>query len=253
MSLPQYPGKHAAQALITPEVDAEYAAEQNVKLRDCPKALILTFHTSLFELICEEWPCKRLDEGRSLYDLYQLEGQDLGVVGGFGIGAPVAAIVLEELIEAGAETVLSVGYAGALQSDVEMGTPIVCTRALRDEGVSYHYLEPARWVGASSALIEACKKACQENNQPVRLGDTWTISAPYRETLPEIKRYAEEGILTVEMEAAALFAVAQYRDIEAGAMFAVSDYLGPEEWDPQFHAARPALEELLEIARVALA
>lgn len=252
MSLPQYSGKHTAPALITPEVDAEYAAEQNLELRDCPEALILTFQPSLVEFISEEWPCQLLEEGRSLYDLYRLKGQELGIVGGFGIGAPTAAVVLEELIEAGAKTVLSVGYAGTLQSDLEMGMPIVCTRALRDEGVSHHYLEPGRWVEASPTLIDACRKAGKEGDRSLRRGETWTISTPYRETLPEINRYADEGILTVEMEAAALFAVAQYRDIEAGALFAVSDYVGPEGWDPQFHATGSALEELLEIARVAL-
>jgi uridine phosphorylase len=40
----------------------------------------------------------------------------------------------------------------------------------------------------------------------------------------------------VEMEAAALFAVAQYRQVEMAAAFVVSDSLADLVWEPQFHA-----------------
>ncbi|MFT4965052.1 MAG: uridine phosphorylase, partial [Halobacteriales archaeon] len=72
------------------------------------------------------------------------------------------------------------------------------------------------------------------------------------ETIPEIERYAEEGIVTVDMEAAALFAVAEYRDVEAGALFTVSDYLGPDEWDPRFDATDEHLQQLFDVATAAV-
>jgi uridine phosphorylase len=60
------------------------------------------------------------------------------VVGGFGIGAPAAATVLEELIALGVREFISIGTAGCLQPQRALGEAIVCTGAIRDEGVSHH-------------------------------------------------------------------------------------------------------------------
>jgi purine-nucleoside phosphorylase len=67
-------------------------------------------------------------------------------------------------------------------------------------------------------------------------GATWTIDAPYRETVDEVRHYRANGVLTVEMEAAALFAVATVRGVEAASAFVLSDLLGETEWMPDFGA-----------------
>lgn len=67
-------------------------------------------------------------------------------------------------------------------------------------------------------------------------GTSWTIDAPYRETRAEIQRYKKEGVQTVEMEAAAMFAVGKLRKVRMAAAFSVSDIIGGEEWEPSFHA-----------------
>jgi uridine phosphorylase len=67
-------------------------------------------------------------------------------------------------------------------------------------------------------------------------GATWTIDAPFRETTEELRHYREDGVLTVEMEAAALFAVAQHRRFDAAAAFVLSDTLSDAEWIPDFGA-----------------
>jgi uridine phosphorylase len=86
-------------------------------------------------------------------------------------------------------------------------------------------------------------------------GPTWTIDAPYRETVEEIRHYQAEGVLTVEMEAAALFAVGQCRAIEVAAAFVISGSLGELVWDPEFRApaTRDALIELYRVAVQTLA
>lgn len=83
-------------------------------------------------------------------------------------------------------------------------------------------------------------------------GSTWTIDAPYRETKAEVKHYQKEGVLTVEMEAASLFAVAQYLGVEAGAILTISDYLSEDEWDLHFHLTEEHLKKLFLIAKNAL-
>lgn len=253
MTVPHHDGKHDAEAVITPERHASYFTEQGLALEDVPESVVVTFQRSLFEDVVETRGGEQLAGGPMLYSLYSLaDDPNVGVVGDFGIGAPIAAMVAEELIEAGVERLLAVGLAGSLDPEVGTGEPVVCTRALRDEGVSHHYLDAGRWIAATEEMVARCERSVREAGRPAREGPTWTTSAPYRETTPEIERYASEGVLTVEMEAAALFAVAAFRDVEAGAMFAVSDHLEPDGWEPKFHATQEDLLALFDLGRDAL-
>ena len=70
----------------------------------------------------------------------------------------------------------------------------------------------------------------------MRSGMTWTIDAPYRETVAEVKHYQDAGVLTVEMEAAALFAVATIRGVPIASAFSISDLLTSVTWEPRFDA-----------------
>ena len=81
------------------------------------------------------------------------------------------------------------------------------------------------------------------------LGTSWTTDAPYRETYEEVEKYRKEGVLTVEMEAAAIFAVTKYLNVEAGALFTISDYLCEEEWQLHFHLTEEHLKTLFTIAK----
>jgi purine-nucleoside phosphorylase len=65
----------------------------------------------------------------------------------------------------------------------------------------------------------------------VSQGPSWTIDAIFRETIAEATAYRDEGILTVEMEAAALFAVGEVLGVEVAAIFTISDHLlAHDEW-----------------------
>jgi purine-nucleoside phosphorylase len=62
---------------------------------------------------------------------------------------------------------------------------------------------------------------------------TWTLDAVYRETVEEALAYREEGVVTVEMEAAALFTIAEVLGVEIASLFTASDHLLAEsEWRP---------------------
>ena len=80
------------------------------------------------------------------------------------------------------------------------------------------------------------------------LGTGWTIDAPYRETYVEIEKYKKENVLTVDMEAAAIFAVAEYLNVDAGAIFTISDYLSEDEWELHFHLTEKHLQTLFHVA-----
>ena len=82
-----------------------------------------------------------------------------------------------------------------------------------------------------------------------KIGTSWTIDAPYRETYKEIEKYKQENVLTVEMEAAAIFAVARYLNVQAGALFTISDYLSEDKWQLHFHSTEEHLKTLFLIAK----
>jgi uridine phosphorylase len=168
---------------------------------------------------------------------------DVSVIGDFGIGSAITAALVEEKAALGVESFCILGGAGCLDTEIPPDEAILPTRAIRDEGASYHYLPPEQPVKPISSLVNALTEIITDSNIPVNKGPTWTIDAFYRETVPEIEQYANEGVLTAEMEAATLFAVADYHDLDAAAVLSVGDYITPDERDvpPAGHSLLPEL------------
>ena len=162
--------------------------------------------------------------------------------------------MLEELIAFGARRFISVGTAGSLRADLEPGSLVLCDSALRDEGTSYHYLPGGGLVYPSEALTASLRRALERNSLAFRAGPSWTTDAIYRETPSEVLLHSGKGALVVEMEAAALFAVAQFRSCEIASCFSVSDTLAELAWRPEFHAetTREGLEAIFDAALEAL-
>jgi uridine phosphorylase len=112
-----------------------------------------------------------------------------------------------------------------------MGQVLVPQSAVRDEGLSYHYLPPAREVAAHPQAIQSIIATLEKHNIPHTLTKTWTIDGIYRETRAKVERRRAEGCLTVEMEAAAFFAIAQFRGCVFGQILYGGDNVAAEEWD----------------------
>ena len=100
--------------------------------------------------------------------------------------------------------------------DVALGHVIVPTSAVRDEGTSYHYLAPSRSASPTPQAVDAIVKTLEAHHVPFVTGATWTTDALYPETRGKVERRVAEGCLTVEMEAAAFFAVAAFRGVTFG-------------------------------------
>jgi uridine phosphorylase len=171
-------------------------------------------------------------------------------MGGFGIGSPVAVIAMEELIAYGVKEFISIGTAGSLQQDVNIGDIVLCERAIRDEGSSHHYLPLGKYSYPDESFTRKFGSSLKANAVNFRLGTSWTIDSPYRETVAEAKHYQAEGVITVEMEASALFAVAAYRKIPIASAFTISDSLADLKWRPEFHSeqTQSGLEKLYQSA-----
>jgi len=152
------------------------------------------------------WACYH-----STMDQFDQGGRKVGIVG-CAVGASYAVLVAEQLFASGCRLLLSITSSGQVTT---LGPPpyfILIERALRDEGTSYHYLpSDSEYAEADPGLLVIAETALINVDDPVERGATWTTDAPYRETLQAIVAARAEGILAVEMEAAALYAFAEAR------------------------------------------
>jgi uridine phosphorylase len=160
-----------------------------------------------------------------------------------GVGAPLAAAFLEEMIALGCTKFIACGGAGVLNAGLAVGHLVIPTSAVRDEGTSYHYLPPGREVGPSPEGIAAIEAALEARHVPYVKGKTWTTDAVYRETPARVARRRNEGCLTVEMEAAAFFAVAQFREVTFAQILYSGDDLSGEAWDHRDWYRRESIRE----------
>ena len=215
-----------------------------------PRGIIFCYDKNLLKYIEKRHKVKKYDAYTGvLYTLDDAFGK-IAVIGGFGVGAPAAAIVLEEFIGRGVKKFISIGTAGTLQKQHKIGDIIVCAKSLRDEGTSYHYQKPSRFSYPSLSMTKKIEETLAKKGLKYKRGSNWTIDTPYRETIDEVKKYRAEGIDTVDMEASALFAIAKHYGVEIGALFTVSDSLADLEWKPKFHLRKTGkgLENLYEVA-----
>jgi uridine phosphorylase len=173
-----------------------------------------------------------------------LDGRRVAVVHP-GVGAPLAAGFLEELIAIGCRAFVACGGAGVLVPELALGHAIVPDRAIRDEGTSYHYLPPGRSVAPTTQAVEAIVETLRAHDVPYVTGATWTTDGLYRETRGKLERRVAEGCLTVEMEAAAFFAVAAFRGVTFGQILYAGDDLSGDAWDARGWSEHASGRELL--------
>ncbi len=147
------------------------------------------------------------------------------------LGAPAATQLLDWLIGYGVREIIATGSCGALEH-LEENAFFIPTKALRDEGTSYHYLPPARFAEPSPVATAAIEKTMQEKKIPYRKVTTWTTDGIYRETKEKIALRKSEGCSVVEMECAALAACAAFRGAVFGQLLYTADTLAdPDHYD----------------------
>ncbi len=159
------------------------------------------------------------------YPVYVLEhqGEPIGLCQA-PVGAAPAAQLMDWLIGYGANCILSVGSCGTLV-DWPENKFIVPVRALRDEGASYHYLPPSRFVELDPAVVDTIEKTLRKWDMPYDVCTTWTTDGFYRETKAKVEYRKAEGCAVVEMECAALAACAQFRKVRFGQVLFTADTL----------------------------
>ncbi len=171
------------------------------------------------------WACYH-----TILDTFIQDGIEYGIIGRV-VGAPFAVLVAEELFASGCQLLISITSAGQI---LPLGHPpymVLIERSLRDEGTSYHYLPPSPYSHLSPALQEMLCTNWDHTHVPLAVGASWTTDAPFRETETMIDRCRQQGILTVEMEAAALYALAQAKQYPIICFAHVTNQMGQTEGD----------------------
>ncbi|MCC6146132.1 MAG: nucleoside phosphorylase [Anaerolineaceae bacterium] len=228
-------------AIINPE-----ASRSGLRL---PPKAVLCFFQDVLERLAGDGKLEIIGELRSEMGsnpIYRLERQgELLTVIHPGVGAPLAAGFLEEIIALGARGLIACGGCGVLDEEIAVGHPVVLTGAVRDEGTSYHYLPPGREVTASPQAVAALERALQRSELNYLVGKSWTTDGLYRETPGKRARRVAEGCIVVEMEAAAFFAVAEYRGVLLGQVVYGGDLVVPNAWDKRDWVQQHGTRELL--------
>ena len=247
MPFPQHRAKHARPALFTPQEFLAYQRRIGVPTPRTPGQVVLGFSRGRVRRAARRLGAVPLAGHDGLYVLGR-GARAVGLAQVRGIGGPSLALTAEELIVSGTRRLLIVGFAGAVGPELTVGTTVLCSRALRDEGTSFHYLRAGKWARPSPAFYRQLAEGLRRYRVPFVTGPSWTIDAPYRETLAEVRSVRAQGVRTVEMEASTLFSVARVRGAEAAALFTVSDRLDEPGWVPQFAEADAPLDRLIDLA-----
>jgi len=214
-----------------------------------PERCVLSFFSEANNKIVTEYPNKIisnfLSEGIN-YPLYELEYKDgkIALIQA-AVGSPLAAGQIDELSAMGCKKFIACGMCGVLRKDLAVGHLIIPTAAVRDEGASYHYIEPAREITANGRVVRIIENTLSEKKLPYIKAKTWTTDAFYRETPDKIALRKNEGCVTVEMEASAYMAVSQYNNAEFGQILCSGDNLDGVEWDKRDYIKRTDIREFV--------
>ena len=228
-SLPLFNHDHDAPTIFSPKSLVEsIRVNKQLKPEPIPPVCVLEFDGDLTDWLvssgkvksCKSWACFHT----TMYSL-KLEGFTCGIVPRT-IGGPYAVLIAEQMAISGARVVLGLTSAGRVNSKMPVPGLIAVTRAIRDEGTSYHYLPASQSVNATPKVAQFLKAELKTLPLPVLSGSVWSTDAPYRETQRELKAHAATGVLAVEMQAAALFAFSKKRHFPVGIAAYVTNRVG---------------------------
>ncbi len=237
MAVPNIVGKHAFASVYRADDFVAHLRQNNWDPGPLPDGVIFTYGG--FDLLCAAQPDiysmnPMLGPGPGRFFLVNSTKGRVGVCC-MGIGAPAVVAQLEVLASLGVRTFLSLGTAGGLEPGQTPGDVVVLTGAVRDEGTSYHYVDPGEEVTPDVDLSGELTESLERAGIPCTSGWTWTTDAPYRQTVEEISEFRRRGVRTVEMEAAALFAVARARGLRMASAVVLDgvfgEPIGPAQMD----------------------
>ena len=245
--------KYNSESIRTPELFKKYRIKTNKwPAFKSPESLILCYDTRILDYIEKKY--KLIKQRAFQWDFYILEenGKSVWIFWNFWLGSPMVATRVEELIEFWVKNIISIWEAWGIQSNLAIGDIVVCNKAIRNEWISHHYQKPSKYAYPSKILTKRIVSIFKKNSISYTEWSTWTMDAIYRQTIAEITKFQKDGVLSVEMELAAIFSIAKYRKVNAAGILTISDSLATKEWNPKFQDTTKSLGLIFEIAKSSL-
>jgi uridine phosphorylase len=247
---------HGAPSLFRPEnMLREARRQKGIGVGSVPRICILDPDGDLVDSVRSERRARRSAHW-ACYHTSMWEWDEAGIgygIIGHAVGGPFSVLVAEQLFVSGCNFLISVASAGQVADQAARSYHILIERSLRDEGTSYHYLPPAPYAEADADLLRLAQIAFAAMPGLVLSGATWTTDAPFRETENAISRRKAEGLLAVEMEAAALYAFAVARKCDVLCLAHVTNQFGCAEGDFEKGPRNGAEASLRLVASIAKA
>lgn len=192
----------------------ESRRQNNIKECNVPEICLLDPDGDLADYLLKKQLCVKNEcwacYHSTMYE-YNLDGHAVGIVPCI-VGSSYAVLVAEQLFVSGCKLLISVTSAGIINELKNNKRFALITSSVRDEGTSYHYLPPEKSAILNHHLFETLNGLITNENCPYFNGTSWTTDAPYRETQSAIDAMKAQDITCVEMEASALYALAEVKD-----------------------------------------
>jgi len=155
-----------------------------------------------------------------------------------GIGAPAAVLAVEPLILSGIKEIITLGFCGGLTEKTNLFDVFLINTAFSEEGTSSFYFADKNEFTSSKKLNKEIEQKIRSNHIMPKKASVVSIDAPYRETQKWIDLQQKKGVELVDMEASAVFALAEYHEVEAAAVMVVSDVIKADSHHVGFNKAK---------------
>lgn len=236
------------KAIINPELVVQ-------KIDNFPEITISLFSRQLFDKCLQFFNAKvitYIHSANGLNPIYEVnyKGQHFSFYKSF-VGEPMCVGDYEEIRILGSKKLILLGNCGVLDKTIEDCGIIIPTKAIRDEGCSYHYAPASDYIDVNKKYVKEFKEVLNEYNYPYVEGTTWTCDAFYRETPNKVKKRKEQGALCVEMECAGMQAMCDFRGLDFFQYFYAGDNLDHSQWQPRSIHGADKIDEKLKIALLA--
>jgi len=195
-----------------------------------PQRAIITFNIGDVKTILKNAHQKPIKAWQSFRSLFRVANSETIITKCF-FGGPNIAALVEELSAFGVREFILWGYCGGISDEISIGDLLIAQGALRNDGVSYHYLNNNDDFVYTSWFLKWHKIAIASEIIPSTI---WSCDALYRETRKKINTYKNMGIHAVEMEVASFYAVCKAKRLKGIAFLVVSDIFRQNRWKPGF-------------------
>lgn len=225
------------------------------KIENFPDVTISIFSQPLFKILLdffEPKPLGAIYTAAGKNTVYQVEykGEQFAFYQSC-VGEPKCINDYEDMMAMGSKCLILLGNCGVLEKSIEDCGIIIPTKAIRDEGCSYHYAPAADTIPVNHKYVDLFKEVLKEFQYPYVEGTTWTTDACYRETRKKVKRRKEQGAICVEMECAGMQALCDFRGTDFFQFFYAGDNLDHSSWQPRSLSGDVRLDDKSKIALLA--